>query len=517
MMLFIVAVLSILLPSISFAACSGSGLTWTCTAGSTQANVNSAISSATDGATITFASGSYTWSSSAITPSISKGVTLICESEGACTVSSSGVAIGMPTGSSSKLYRISGFTFNHTADGVIWTCPGGSCSATTITQLRIDHNTFNPSGAETIMYVGEGSSADNYFYGVVDHNTVNCSVSCYFAQLYNGTSNNATTGALGSANNLFFEDNTITITTIDNDGTGCVDGWGGHGIVWRFNTATNCRVLMHGVTHGWGPRNFEVYHNTITHNAGSSALLEDGYRSIHHQGSGTYMIFENVITPVGTINTDSIVVLHYRSAIAGSGSNRCDGTVGVDGNRSPTGTYYGYPCKRQPGRDVDASLHPMFAFKNRTNGGTKIDLVCNDYSSEVNPNTCVHHVVENRDYYNAVSANAQSSASSPFNGTTGMGFGTLANRPTTCTTNSESADAGNGGVGYWATDEGDWRTDNGSTKDGQLYMCTETNTWTLKYTPYTYPHPLVGGGGASTGGSMDVRNRDNDALLVSGR
>jgi hypothetical protein len=26
---------------------------------------------------------------------------------------------------------------------------------------------------------------------------------------------------------------------------------------------------------------------------------------------------------------------------------------------------------------------------------------------------------------------------------------------------------------------------------GLLYKCTATDTWTLYYTPYTYPHPLV--------------------------
>jgi hypothetical protein len=92
------------------------------------------------------------------------------------------------------------------------------------------------------------------------------------------------------------------------------------------------------------------------------------------------------------------------------------------------------------------------------------------------------HIAPNRDYYNAVSASAQSSPTTPFNGATGMGFGTLANRPTTCTTGSETADTGHGGVGYWATDE------------GRLYRCSATNTWTLHYTPYTYPHPLQSGG-----------------------
>jgi hypothetical protein len=26
-----------------------------------------------------------------------------------------------------------------------------------------------------------------------------------------------------------------------------------------------------------------------------------------------------------------------------------------------------------------------------------------------------------------------------------------------------------------------------------LYVATATDTWTLYYTPYTYPHPLAGG------------------------
>jgi hypothetical protein len=96
--------------------------------------------------------------------------------------------------------------------------------------------------------------------------------------------------------------------------------------------------------------------------------------------------------------------------------------------------------------------------------------------------TCVQHVLPNRDYYEAVSVNAQTSPTSPFNGATGMGYGSLANRPITCTTTSETADAGNGGVGYFATDAG---------PQGTLYTCSATNTWTVHYQPYAYPHPLT--------------------------
>ena len=81
------------------------------------------------------------------------------------------------------------------------------------------------------------------------------------------------------------------------------------------------------------------------------------------------------------------------------------------------------------------------------------------------------HIVANRDWYNQ---------KTPFDGTTGVGNGLLAARPATCTT----------GVGYWATDQGEWNS-NQPGADGQLYKCTTTNTWSLYYKPYSYPHPLT--------------------------
>jgi len=43
---------------------------------------------------------------------------------------------------------------------------------------------------------------------------------------------------------------------------------------------------------------------------------------------------------------------------------------------------------------------------------------------------------------------------------------------------------------FWKTNEGEWDSTNGSTPDGRGYQCNPANTWTLYYTPYTYPHPL---------------------------
>lgn len=93
----------------------------------------------------------------------------------------------------------------------------------------------------------------------------------------------------------------------------------------------------------------------------------------------------------------------------------------------------------------------------------------------------------------------QTSPTSPFNGTTGVGFGTLANRPTTCTANPMGGSVP--GVGYFAIDQGTWNGSGNGFGQGTLYECSATNTWTAYYgpnngtgQPYTYPHPLAGGG-----------------------
>jgi hypothetical protein len=99
--------------------------------------------------------------------------------------------------------------------------------------------------------------------------------------------------------------------------------------------------------------------------------------------------------------------------------------------------------------------------------------------------------IANRDWYTDNSLGtpkAQTSATSPFNGTGGVGFGTLARRPTTCTPR----------VGYFATDQGSWNTSGNGFGQGELFVCAAANTWTLDYTPYTYPHPLTTGSAGET-------------------
>jgi len=158
------------------------------------------------------------------------------------------------------------------------------------------------------------------------------------------------------------------------------------------------------------------------------------------------------------------------------------------GGRGAGILYSGDPAS--PASAPNEVLSPIYSWAN--------DLGSSSVPNDVSTNTM--RTIRNRDFYEEnKNQGAQTSPTSPFDGSTtvGMGHGTLANRPSTCTT----------GVGYWATDQGNWNHSSNTYSDGagnsfsqgELYLCTATNTWTMSYEPYTYPHPLIAGGG--TGGS----------------
>ena len=182
------------------------------------------------------------------------------------------------------------------------------------------------------------------------------------------------------------------------------------------------------------------------------------------------MVFNNVTSGY---NADNIFLDNVRSCFDYAPNwGMCDGNSWIDGNEPGQS---GYLCRDQPGASTDAFLWdfsspspaqqkaPMYAWNNKGNGGIEMPFTVLDFC-ELN----LVHIQENRDYYNFTDL---------FNGNSGIGIGTLANRPTTCTP----------GVGYWAKDQGSW---NALGEDGVLYKCTANNLWVKYYEPYPYPHPL---------------------------
>lgn len=125
-------------------------------------------------------------------------------------------------------------------------------------------------------------------------------------------------------------------------------------------------------------------------------------------------------------------------------------------------------------------MEPMYYWMNSMTVGNN-DVIISDISASLNRDV----------FFDCGSAN--SACSGGFTGAAGTGFGTLANRPSTCTAGPGGtygqSPTGSYGVAYWATDA--------NSGNGELYVCTSTNTWTAVYQPYTYPHPLTAG--ATTG------------------
>jgi O-glycosyl hydrolase len=255
---------------------------------------------------------------------------------------------------------------------------------------------------------------------------------------------NDTNGAGGNTAHVYYTETVLTASNPDYLGwnlTGTVSG-----SPWATNQfiPTGAPYSVYDTTRGWW--------GEIQSNTANGITLQDTFST-----EGTYGFF------VG----DTILI--QRAFVCADQPGRGQG-IYVSGTPP------------SPAAALTQTLSPIYEFNDTAIGSVYYNYTVTDTT----------RLIPNRDFYpETLNQTAQTSTTSPFNGTSGSGHGTLANRPPTCTT----------GVGYWATDQGTWNqsglsgTGTGVNYGGQgeLFKCTSTNTWTLGYTPYTYPHPLVSG------------------------
>ena len=407
------------------------------------ANVNTAISAATEGDTVQVANGSCDWGSSGI--NLTKFITL---TGGIGTITTTGTMVNFTpaTPANNGTFRVTGFTANV---GIFVSMQTTVENGTTkMTHIRIDHNTVTSS--DNMINVDNAN-----FWGVVDSNTfTNGSHMDIYGPGCTGWLSN--TYAFGTSDNLYFEDNTI-ISQMD---AGVVNslGFGGR-VLFRYNTISYRAggqfygFDIHGnqgLNHTCGSKGGEYYGNRIDNNGTNSAMKQMDHRD------GRVMNFFNRIVSTGATWISSRNECNDNQNPAGY-------TVDDGGMPMHLNDSYYFNIRNSAG------VHTEYGGSNIANGSTQN---CEGASGTS------YTIAENQDFWGYKSS---------FNGTVGVGCGILASRPATCTT----------GVGYFATTDSCTSISDANVGanpetpiSGTFYKCTATNTWTAYYTPYTYPHPL---------------------------
>jgi len=429
------------------------------------------MTASADGDVVSIGAGSCTLSSSVSAACSSWILQGAGSSSTTVTVNGGNITLA---GCNGKSFRITGINFIDTlpynSAGIIYVWQGTGIS------FRVDHNIFNASaGWQRYMLINEPCTSPGC---VFDHNTITDAGGLVGAEA--NPTDGSYSGCSGSPDNcagqtmwiqpmvfdngseVYFENNTFTFNNYyGNDMMDCDDGGR---YVFRYNTVSGNNIFGHGFDSL--PNScleITAYQNTIDGVGKSQA-------NILFRG-GTGVIYSNILK---NSYGGNLLTTNYRSSsgcvalsecpVAGA-QPFCGGSNSKDGNVTN-----GWPCYEQIGRGSSSTAtlglasYPVYQWDNckTTLGctGTSDQNLVTVYSiAGGSPDYTFADIQANRDYYDSVS---------PFNGTAGVGIGTLASRPSTCTW----------GVAYWGTDT------------NTLYQCSSTNNWTVYYRPYTYPHPL---------------------------
>jgi hypothetical protein len=393
---------------------------------------------------------------------------------------------------SGKSFRLTGVSFqNSVPDGKAAQITGSSRC------VRIDHNHFSAASSGVTELEASGA-----MYGVIDHNLFDTTTdNVVFLGLQDpgwsgsGDSSDLGNGSwadgphYGSPKFVFAENNTFN--GVASESAYAFDCSTGGRLVFRDSVGgTGVTLLSSGINDNHrGCRAEEIYRNAFASTGDSTAPSSNPMLSL---GSGSGLFWGNTISGFQKFIQENSDRPNKGESAPPNGWGNC----GIAANGSPSSwdqnmNSNGYSCIDQVGRGT-GDLLTGSAFPNiidSISGGINWPFQAPEpvyaWGNTFNPPSASTEnyywinkdtvSVENRDYYLQLPNYGESKT---FDGSAGIGQGSLLNRPSTCTPYAA----------FWATDKGNGNQ-SGSGAQGQLFVCTATNTWTPYYSPYTYPHP----------------------------
>lgn len=442
--------------------------------GDITSQLTAAHSMASSGDTILVGAGSCTITSLF---SISKGITLQGAGIGNTVLTTSVIPFinyQAATPAANSPFRVTGFSFN--GNNIVSASYGiklnNGYSTTPQTNIRIDNNRFYNFLATAISSSG--------VMGVIDNNTFEVGGQKIPIRFSECTNNRAGGYYYESYPDLIYGADENTMWIEDN----------------TFTLAENDKQLIDSQC---GNR-YSLRYNSITFASGSTQMPMLDYHGNYDSYYGSYHpysvfggeVYGNQVTMSGN-NTGYLISVRGGKVLAFNNNVTSTGSWGV-GKLREEDPDSACPITANPTWEQHA--HDTYQWNNRRNLTTAMtdlytaDECCVDCQGI---STCTLHedccyngagvsgIQHNKQFWNYTSG---------YDGTSGMGCGTLANRPATCTT----------GTAYWATTQSCSDLTNmvgvnpTTPISGTLYICG-SNNWVdaTTYTPLAYPHPLRGG------------------------
>jgi hypothetical protein len=378
-------------------------------------------------------------------------------------------------------FEFSGFTLDANKlsflSGVITIANDG---ITPLTKIKIHHNIFKNSLSQTIQLIGP-------IYGVAYSNTF---LDCLWVIREDGgdyRSWNLNQREYGTANNFYFEDNSISTTTVQS--TGAFSAGQGGSIVIRYNTYDLGNLLLssnqwndlHGLQSMAIAPGFDCsipggcgYDGCLPTKIGS---CDETVRKCEQWSQVKTEWYGNIANNFRNVYVDPQEWIHLRGSWMIMFNNTIHGT-GV----MPRPIIFEYACDSCQSPATPAySQHVQntYVWNNLGNGTNRPIIVGEDICGKYTIGK-PYSITENSDFWNynqnTLDGNAQK----------GINCGS-----------SMPASNCSVGDGYWQADYSPCSSLPNTmseiktvTQTGKFYKCTAPNTWTLYYKPYTYPHPL---------------------------